>query len=95
MPKLNTSDAAYLTVEIKGKSYNIPLAQSLKVKELRKFMKLKTLSEEEQFDAMITFFEQYIPEEVVEDLYEAQVEDLFNMWTKANEEVGGLKTGES
>lgn len=97
MPKysLSKKNKSYLTVEIEGKTYNIPLATTLKLKEVRKFMKLGKKSEEEQFDFLIDFFTAYLGEEVVEEMTLSDINELFSLWTKANEEAGGPALGES
>lgn len=95
MPKLNKQNKAYLTVEIDGKTYRIPLARSLKVKEVRKLMRADKLSEADQFDLMYDFMASYLGAEVVDDMTEGDLEQLFTLWTKANNEVGEVSLGES
>lgn len=92
---LTKKPGKFLTVEIEGKKYNIPLASSLKVKEIRKLLKLKKLSEDEQFDFMIDFFSKYLGEELVDELTSEDLTELFTLWNKANEQAGGMTTGES
>lgn len=97
MPKysLAKKDEAYLTIEINGKTYNIPLANTLKVKKLRKIMKIGKQSEEEQTDFLFDFFGEYLGDEVVDDLTLPDLRELFELWGKANKEAGGLSLGES
>lgn len=95
MPKLTRQNKAYLTVEIDDKKYNIPLARSLKVKEVRKLMKVTKLDDLEQFDVMVGFFAEYMGQELVDDLTEGELESLFKLWSKANEETGEVSLGES
>lgn len=97
MPKysLSKKDKSYLTVEIEGKTYNIPLATALKLKEVRKFMKLGKKTEEEQFDFLIDFFSEYLGEELVEEMTISDINELFTLWTKANEAAGGPDMGKS
>ena len=92
---LTKKPGKFLTVEIEGKKYNIPLASSLKVKEIRKLLKLKKLSEDEQFDFMIDFFSKYLGEELVDEFTSEDLTELFTLWNKANEQAGGMTTGES
>lgn len=92
---LTKKDKSYLTIEIDGKTYNIPLATTLKLKEVRKFMKLGKKTEEEQFDFLIDFFSEYIGAEVVEDMTISDINELFTLWTKANDAAGGPSLGES
>ena len=93
---LSKSNGAYLNIEIEKKSYKIPLANSLKLKELRKLIKANKLeSEEEQLDFLMDFFGRYLGEETIGELTIAQIYELFALWQKANEEAGGLSLGES
>lgn len=95
MPKLKKQDRAFLSVEIDGKTYQIPLARSLKVKEVRKLMKADKLSESDQFDLMYDFMASYVGSEVIDEMTEGDLEQLFTLWTKANSEVGEVSLGES
>ena len=97
MPKysLNKTNAAYLTIEIDGKNYNIPLAKALKVKEVRKLMKIDKLGDSEQFDFMADFLARYMGEKIVDEMTVADLQQIMNLWTKANNEADGLDLGES
>lgn len=96
MPKLSKPNDAFLNIELEnGKKYKIPLARSLKIKDLRKLMKVTKLDELEQFDMMIEFFGQYMGVETVEDMTQGQLMQLFTLWTKANSDTGELTLGES
>jgi hypothetical protein len=97
MPKysLTKKDKAYLTIEIEGKNYDIPLANTLTVKEARNLIKLDKKSEDEQVDFIFGFFSKYLGEDVVENLVLGDLYELFTLWGKANAEVGGLTLGES
>lgn len=97
MPKysLSKKDKSYLTLEIEGKNYNIPLANTLKVKELRKLLKLQSKTQEDQLDFLIEFFGKYMGEDVIDDMTIPDLHELFEIWGKANEEAGGLPLGES
>lgn len=95
MPKLITPDAAYLNIEIKGREYKIPLARSLKVKQIRKLLHVDKLNEIEQFDLLCDFFIPYLGEKVVDELTEGEIEELYRVWTRANNEVGEVSLGES
>lgn len=97
MPKYSISkkDKSYLTVEYAGNTYNIPLATTLKLKEVRKFIKLGKKSEEDQLDFLIDFFGHYMGEEVIDEMTIPDVQELFGLWGKANEEAGGPALGES
>lgn len=93
---LSKSNGAYLNIEIEKKNYKIPLANALKLKELRKLIKANKLeSEEEQLDFLMDFFGKYLGEDTIGELTIAQIFELFALWQKANEEAGGLSLGES
>jgi len=97
MPKysLTKKDKAYLTIEIEGKTYDIPLANTLTVKEARSLIQLEKKSEDEQLDFIFGFFGKYIGEDVVENLVLGDLYELFTLWGKANSDAGGLSLGES
>lgn len=97
MPKysLTKKDKAYLTIEIEGKNYDIPLANTLTVKEARGLLKLSTKTEDEQLDFIFGFFGKYLGDDVVDGLVLGDLYELFSLWGKANAEAGGLTLGES
>lgn len=97
MPKhsLTKKDEAYLTIEIDGKEYNIPLAKTLKVKEVRQLIKISKLEEMDQYDFMITFLARYMGEEIVDEMTTGDVIEIFNLWKKANTDAEDLELGES
>ena len=93
---LSKSNGAYLNIEIEKKNYKIPLANALKLKELRKLIKANKLeSEEEQLEFLMDFFGKYLGEDTIGELTIAQIYELFTLWQKANEEAGGISLGES
>ena len=95
MPKysLTKKDRAFLTLEIEGKTYNLPLVNTLKFKEVRKLMKITKLPEDEMLDTMGDFLEKHMGD-IVNEMTLADVEEIFTIWSKANngEET---ETGES
>jgi len=95
MPKysLTKKDRAFLTLEIEGKTYNLPLVNTLKFKEVRKLMKITKLPEDEMLDTMGDFLEKYMGD-IVNEMTLADVKEIFTIWSKANngEET---ETGES
>lgn len=95
MPKLSTPNTAYLNIEIKGKNYKIPLARSMKVKTIRKVLHISKLDEAEQFDFLYDLFAPYLGQELIDDLTESEIEELYVIWTKANSETGEVSLGES
>ena len=46
-------------------------------------------------DFMIDFFSQYIPEDVIDELEQDELIQLFNLWKAANEEGERISMGES
>lgn len=97
MPKhsLTKKDEAYLTIEIDGKEYNIPLAKTLKVKEVRQLIKISKLEEMDQYDFMIEFLARYMGEDIVDEMTTGDVIEIFNLWKKANTDAEDLELGES
>ena len=99
MPKysLKKKDAAFLTLAIDGAEYNIPLVTSMKIKEARKLLKIMQMNEDqiaEMVDELTEFLGKYMGEEFVEDMTFVDMIEVFNLWKKANEQVGGLSLGE-
>ena len=99
MPKysLKKKDAAFLTLEIDGAEYNIPLVTSMKIKEARKLLKIMKMDEaqiDEMVDELTEFLGKYMGREFVEDMTFVDMIEVFNLWKKANEQVGGLSLGE-
>lgn len=83
MPKeliLNT-DKEVLVVKIFDKEYQIPLASSLKVKEVKAIMALTKLEDDEKLNGFIDFFKNYIPEDVIEELPMSSLTQLMNAWS--------------
>lgn len=102
MPKysLTETDKRYLTLEMgNGKTYNIPLAGSMKVKELRKLIRIEKLPSDEQFDLQADFLAKYMGVDVVDDLTQDELNSIYEIWIKAStgslKEDGGPELGES
>lgn len=103
MPKytLEKKSDAFLTLEINGKDYKIPLMTRLKIKELRKLKKLMTigdLDKADQFEVMeimAEFLAEYLGNEIVEDMTIEDFNQVFTLWQEANTSAGDLKLGES
>ena len=90
MPKelnLNT-DKEVLVVKIFDKEYQIPLASSLKVKEVKSLLGLAKLKDDEKLNGFIEFFKVYIPEDVIDELPMSSLTELMNTWS------GSSKLGE-
>ena len=95
MPKLSEKSKYYLTIEINKKTYQIPLAKSLKLKTIRKIAQLEKVPENEQIEVIIDFFGDYIGQEVIDDMTVDDLMELFTLWNRANTEADGMKLGES
>lgn len=88
MPELtlNRKEIEVLTVNIEGKSYNIPLGTSLKRKEIAK------LNKESE---VLKFFEEHLGKELMDDLSIGELKQIVEAWTKATQEASGVNLGES
>ena len=88
MPELtiNRKEIEVLTVNIEGKSYNIPLGTSLKRKEIAK------LNKESE---VLKFFEDHLGKELMDDLSIGELKQIVEAWTKATQEASGVTLGES
>ena len=75
-----------LAVEIGSKTYNVPLAGSMKRKELM------ALKDEESVYEM---FARHIPADVLDNLTMDEYNQLAEAWTKANEKKDNASLGES
>lgn len=75
-----------LKVKIGDKEYNVPLAGSLTMAELRALRN-------EDSDGF-PFFEKYIPPEVLDTLTLDEFKQLNNAWKKTSEKVSGVDLGE-
>lgn len=74
-----------LSVEIGSKVYSVPLAKSIKLKELR------SMKDEE---SIYEFFSKYIDSEVLENLTANEYSQIVDAWVEANEEAEGISLGE-
>lgn len=92
--KLQKKAAAFLTVEIDGKTYDIPLVNSMKVKEARQLLKLTKMEETDQVDYLAEFLGRYMGQEIVDEMTFADMFEIFKLWLRGNEEAGGLSLGE-
>jgi len=75
-----------LKVHIGDGTYSIPLSGSLTISELRA---LKNGD-----DDGFTFFEKYIPKEVIDTLTMDEFNQLTAAWKKASEDQAGVELGE-
>ena len=97
MPRhsLTKKDEAYLTIEIDGKEYSIPLARSLKVKEVRKLLRVTKLEDVDQYDFMVDFLGRYLGADVVDEMTSGDLMEVVKLWHAANAEVEDITLGES
>ena len=99
MPKelnLDTLPVEVLKVTIGNDVYTLPLANALPYSKVKKLIKTsKSDDTEEQIDTFITFFKEYIPEEVIDNLPMAKLPALAKAWGDTSEENGGSTLGES
>lgn len=72
---LKSNEVKVLKVNIADKSYNIPLAKSLSLKEAR------AMKDDEDG---LTFFAKYIPMKVLESLTVEDIANLANAWRDAS-----------
>ena len=93
---LKKQNDAFLTVQIGTDLYKIPLKKSLKHSEVRKLLRaVETESEAAVYNFMCDLFERFVPKEILGELTEGEMDDLFDLWKQANEEVQNMKLGES
>ena len=83
---LGGQNANVLAVEIGKKTYSVPLAGSMKRKDVL------ALKDEESVYAM---FARYIPSEVLDDMTVDEYNQLAQAWADANAEESGASLGES
>ena len=75
-----------LKVDIAGKTYSVPLAGSLTIAELRALR--------DGDDDGFSFFEKYIPPEVISELTLDEFKQLSKAWKDATEKTSGVDLGE-
>lgn len=97
MPKyeLTKKENAFLTLEIEGKDYNIPLISTLKMKEVKRLLKVINSDESDQIEGIAAFLGDYMGEEIVDDMTIKDIKEVFDIWKEANDKEGGPALGES
>ena len=75
-----------LKVEIAGKTYSVPLAGSLTLKEL------EAIKSDDNIGS--NFFGKYIPQEIISDLTLDDFKALNDTWKKASQDASGVDLGE-
>ena len=93
--KITPKDSTFLTIEIGEKNYNIPLAKSMKNKEIRSIMECLKLPQTDQYGFICDFLGKYLGNDLVDDLLMEDTFEIFYLWINANNTVGGLSLGES
>lgn len=93
--QLRQKDAKYLTIEINGKNYNIPLAKKMKSKEVRRVMRMLQIPKEQALDSICDFLAGYLGADLVDELTMEDIMEIFEIWISANNAEDGLKLGES
>ncbi|MBQ9252631.1 MAG: hypothetical protein IJ188_08345 [Clostridia bacterium] len=90
------SEKKTVTVEIGEKKYAIPLAGSMKRKELANLRNAAKEGDEMTVDdAVYEIFCKYIPTETLDDMTMDEYKQLVDTWTNANEATEGTTLGES
>ena len=79
-PKVET-----LKVNIGDESYFIPLGASLSIKETKGL---------DTFEGTLAFYKKYIPEEVLESLSYAEVNQITKAWAKETQKSSKISLGE-
>lgn len=79
-------DVNVLKVNIAGKTYNVPLVGNLTIAELRAL--------QSGDDDGFSFFEKYIPKEVISELTLDDFKQLNKAWKEASEKASGVDLGE-
>lgn len=98
MPKLNLDSYTKekketLEVRLGDKTYNIPLAGNMSVKDFKELRKAMKTEDEEM---MVDFLSRYMGREVVDSLPLSALTAVFKAWGEAsNGAEGDLTTGES
>ena len=52
------------------------------------------MNEAESVDYLMDFLARYMGEEIVDEMLFSDMLEVFHLWMKANDEVGGLSLGE-
>lgn len=82
-----------LKVNIKDKSFNMPLAGSIPFADLTKIKCAK--SKDEQFEIIVKLFEKYIPEDIYAELTSSEINQIMIAWGNASGVETGVTPGES
>ena len=92
MAQLNLNNKQYdkkdcLAINIGDKTYNMPLANAMPVKVLKK------LTKDADIDTILTTLSPYIPEKVLDELSMVDLKSIFDAWGEASKEVTGVELG--
>lgn len=76
-----------LAINIGNKTYNMPLANCMPLKVLKK------LTEDVDVETIMNILGNYIPENVLDELTVNDIKSIFESWSEASKEVSGLDVG--
>ena len=90
--------AKYLTADVGGKKYDIPLADYMKMPDAREMLNIRRLPAKEREGAytsfFLSYFERYIGEDAFAELSMNDFEALMAAWNEANEAEASATPGE-
>lgn len=98
--ELGGSRGNTIDVEIagRGKTYHIPLADSLSVGDAIEFHQVERLPKKKRdegfFNAFYNLVCRYVPQEYIDGLTVDEFTALAEAWNDASKEVGGVSAGE-
>lgn len=91
-------EVKYLTADVGGKKYKIPLADYMPMPDAREMLRIRRMPAKERDGAYTEFFlgyfEKHIGEEAFSALSMADFETLMESWNEANEAEGSATPGE-
>ena len=92
MAQVKLNDKQYdkkdcLEINIGDGKYMMPLANSMPLKVLKK------LTKGADVDTILNILNNYIPEEVTDELSVTDVKTIFEAWGSASKELGGIESG--
>jgi len=76
-----------LEIRIGEKKYNMPLANCMPLKILKK------LTKDADVETILEILNNYIPEEVTDELSVVDVRNIFEAWGSASKEISGIESG--
>lgn len=76
-----------LEIRIGEKTYNMPLANCMPLKILKK------LTKDADVETILEILNNYIPEKVTDELSVVDVRNIFEAWGAASKELSGIESG--